>query len=350
MKTVMKKLRLVNRWSILPLGGVIVFAASMAIGVSMRQAPQAIGQSEYFIYLPLVLNGAGRADLFNPDPITRPSMTPEPSDVPMTEAPTESPTFPPTATGNPTPTATPSGDGKISGRLLFNREPAFEGLGIDFGPGLFLQRCVGAACETVDKTGVVGEEGLFEFKNPPSLEAGGHYSVLWKNVELDGLFGTPDYIGRWESLPIEDYAVGDQVELPDIEISNIELLFPENDIHYTLPVEYKWTARSSAPGEGYLWSLFRNCAEWDRQAPGDFYRSANLGRRNTYTVAAPPPRYEILEKYCWYVYVEDHERGTGWSFYRYKTMWLGFLELMSGWAPARQRGSVCASNCRWETS
>lgn len=309
-------------------------AGMAALGASAPAAPVAIGQSEYAIHLPLVMKGAARSDLFKPDPVTPPSATPEPTEPLETAAPTETATFPPTATENPTPTATPAGDGRIAGRLLYDREPAFEGLGIDFGPGLYLQRCTGASCVTVDQTGVVGDEGRFAFNNPPALEPGDHYSVLWKNVELDGLFGTPDYIGRWESLPIESYAAGDVVELPDIEIDNIELLFPENDIHYTLPVEYRWTARSSAPRETYVWTLYRSCAEWDRQAPGDYYRSANLGHRNTYTVAAPPPRHEILELYCWYVYVEDDERGTGWTFYRYKTMWLGFFELMRGWAPS----------------
>ncbi len=328
-----KTMRSGNRWSLFPLGVGVVFAAVFAFSLSTPRVPHAVGQSEYFIHLPLVLKGAERSDLFKPVPVTRPSATPEPTEVLVTETPTESATFPPTATENPTPTATPSGDGMIAGRLLFNREPAFEGLGIDFGPGLFLQRCTGGECEPIDKTGVVGDEGRFEFHSPPGLVAGQQYSVLWKNVELDGLFGTPDYIGRWESLPIEGYTAGTVVELPDIEIANIELLFPENDIHYTLPVEYRWTARSSAPRETYVWALFRNCQEWDRQSPGDFYRSANLGHRNTYTVAAAPPRYEILEKYCWYVYVEDDESGTGWSFYRYKTLWLGFLEMMRGWAP-----------------
>ena len=327
-----------GRWFLIPFSGGVLAAgllgaALLAFGALAPAIPSALSQTEYAIHLPLVLKGAQRSDLFRPDPVTRPIATPLPTDIPMTDTPTATGTFPPTATERPTATSTPSGDGMIAGRLLFEGKPAFEGLGIDFGPGLFLQRCKGMACAPVDKTGVVGDGGRYEFNNPPGLAEGEHYTVLWTNVELDGLFGTPDYIGRWESRPIEEYAAGEVVELPDIEISNIELNFPQNDVHYTLPVEYRWTSRSAAPRESYVWTLYRNCAEWDRQNPGDFYRSPSLGHRTTHLVSAPPPRYEILEKYCWYVYAEDDEAGTGWSFYRYKTQWLGFFELMSGWSP-----------------
>ena len=319
--------------NILLISGALVMTALLAFGAAAPETPSVLGQSEYFIHMPLSFRGAERTDLFKPPPISLPSATPVPTERLVTDTPTVTATFPPTATENPTPTSTPAGDGMIAGRLLVDKEPAWEGLGIDFGPGLFLQVCEASECTVVDKTGVVGDNGRYEFHNPPVLLPGQAYTVLWKNVELDGLFGTPDYIGRWESQPIETYAAGEVVDVPDIELSNIELIFPENDIHYTLPVEYKWKVRSAAPRENYVWALYRNCLEWDRQAEGDFYRSRRLGHRNTHNVNSPPPGYRILDKYCWYVYVEDDERGTGWSFFRYKTMWLGFFELMDGWRP-----------------
>jgi len=298
------------------------------VPVALAQAPDAA-----LLHLPLVWSDLAIGGFAKPataQPTDEPTGTPPPS---AEASPTTSATFPPTATDEPTPTATPAGEGSISGRLLVGGDPAPIGLGVDLGPALLLLRCnPGLPCEPFDRAGVEDGDGRYEFRDPPSVEPSGYYQVQWHNYTAGGVFGSQEYLGRWHGRRIVGFTAGDEVELADIELTNLELEFPPNDIHYSLPVEYRWAVRREAPSESYRWSLYSSCEEVDREA-GDFYRTASLGHRATHTVNAPPPGYRMLEKYCWYVHIDDGERGSGWSFYRYKTMWLGFIELMSGWRP-----------------
>ena len=308
--------------------GLVATAASYAAHLG-PESPRVHGQDEVFIHLPLVMRGAGRADFFKPDPIILPT---EPAG---TATPSATSTFPATATQPPTPTVTPAGDGKITGRLLFAGEPAWEGLGIELGPGLFLLRCdAGAAmstCERLDKTGVVGEEGFYAFNNPPSLGTGQVYIVHWRNETLDGLFNDDNYVGAWYSKPIPVYSAGDEIAVEDVELENFLLTGPSKGTGYGgLPWTFTWDPRTGED-ETYKWSICDCCGEGEireREDPDNWrWQSRSVGRRGAYTMNSHPPgsRIGIEFKYCWYVQADLDAGGHIWSNERWLLWWF-FLD------------------------
>lgn len=311
-------------------------AGLLAAGAAYRhhaaaRVPAAHGQDEYAIHMPLVLDGALRTDLVKPPPVMRPTETEAPTEPAETAAPTATATFPPTATEPPTPTATAAGDGKITGRLLVGGEPAWEGLGIELGPGLFLQRCAdGAAmetCERIDKTGVVGDEGRYTFSNPPALAPGDVYVVHWRNESLNGLFNDDAYVGAWYSKPIRGYAPGETYEVEDVEIENFLLTGPSKGTGYSgLPWEFTWDVRTGED-ETYKWTICDCCGDGEIAERENMSRwrwqSPSVGRRGSYLMTSHPPgsRIGIEYKYCWFVQADLGAGGTIWSNERWLLWW-----------------------------
>lgn len=287
--------------------------------------------AEAWIYLPLV---ASRADLAalptSRPPATRtaPPPTGMPTVRPSATVPPDPPTLPPTATDEPTPTATSAAGGAITGRLLVGGEPAAEGLGEGFGPGLFLIRCgpgkSGTQCPRIARTSVAGDEGRYRFESPPALGPGEYYQVYWLNETYEDLFGIEEWLGAWFSRRIVDYAPGQEVAVEDIELANIFLTRPTHGTGFGgLPITFGWDTRQ---GDEYEYVLCDCCGDGLhlRESGRPNYHSPSLGNRGTYELSSYPPGFQIgiEHKYCWYV----HVRGSGGSYgMSYETRMLWFF-------------------------
>ncbi len=332
--------------------GLLAACTSYALSVG-PDAPAAHGQDEVFIHLPLVMRRAERTDLFKPAPITVPTEPVRPTEPIETATASPTATFPATATDSPPPTLTPTGDGMITGKLLVGGEPAWEGLGFELGPGLFLQRCAADAamstCERIDKTGVVGDEGEYAFHNPPSLAAGDIYVVHWRNESLNGLFNDDNYVGAWYSKPIRGYSAGETNTVEDVEIKNFLLTGPSKGTGYSgLPWEFTWDVRAGED-ETYKWTICDCCGEGEIAERENLSRwrwqSPSVGRRGAYLMNSHPPgsRIGIEYKYCWFVQADPGAGGTIWSNERWLLWWF-FLDAFDDFGlvdtadwPARMR-------------
>jgi hypothetical protein len=293
------------------LASLVLVASS---GPRLWAAPAAQQQGEATLYLPMTLRNADGSQTYKP-PAKSP--TPAPTATPTREA---SPTVMPTFTPEPTPTPTQLAEtGTIHGRYVVEDEPLLPGFGAPGFPQIELRLLEGTELEGIKvANAIVGEDGRFEFVNPPALGGNQSYQVWWLN---DSLLGVETWVARWFSRKIIDFGDGEDVDLGTMEIGDVRLgPSPGNDIHYSLPTTYEWHPRDSRPDEIYKWALYESCLEDDRRTGA--YFTPSLGHVDTYILGGPPRGFRINEKYCWYVWIDDAEFGTGWSFYRWKTLWL----------------------------
>lgn len=277
------------------------------------------------VHLPFVWRGAERADLpaapaapTAPPPTAPPAASATPTDVPPTDEPTVEPTAPPTPTS-----VKPMGT--IRGRYVKRGQPLPPGYGADSLPQIELRvRSGGTGAWRKVANAVIGEDGAYAFESPPPLQDDQVYQVWWINDETTILF---DYeaLGRWYSRSItpDALAAGADIDLGTVELRDLELKWPENDIHYSLPHDYRWETRDEVPTENYRWSLYKTCTDAQERFPPGSHRSSSLGHVNKIFISSPPQGFKMDERYCWYVTIEDSEqRGSGWTYFRYKTIFL----------------------------
>jgi hypothetical protein len=142
------------------------------------------------------------------------------------------------------------------------------------------------------------------------------YQVWWMNI--DPLIGR-EFLYDWRSRRVTDYQAGEEVDLGAMEIGNLLLKEPCNDCHQTLPITYKWEVRDNRT-DVYRWSLIQQCGD-PAQRP-NAWQSQPLGHRGTFTLASPPPGFRHEVRYCWFIHIEDGQRGTGTSYEQYVTAFL----------------------------
>lgn len=280
------------------------------------------------VHLPFVWRGVDRAALPPaPDAPVAPPPTAPPATAAATAEPTAvPPTEPPTAepTALPTPTAVKP-MGAIRGRYIKRGQPLPPGYGGDSLPQIELRVRSGASGSWRKvANAVVGEDGAYAFEAVPPLADDQIYQVWWINDETTILFDH-ECLGRWYSRSItpDRLADGQDVDLGTVELRDLELRFPENDIHYSLPHDYRWETRDEVPTENYRWTLYKTCTDAQERFPPGSHRSSSLGHKGVIHISSPPQGFKMDERYCWYVTIEDNEgRGSGWSYYRYKTIFL----------------------------
>jgi hypothetical protein len=245
---------------------------------------------------------------------------------------------PPTRTPEPTETPTPEGGAvTVSGRLLENDQPAAEGLGSGTGgPGLFLRQCSGneTTCQILGRTGV-DNAGRYRFQVAVDLQPGDFLQVVWRNeygtygnYELGGM---ATMLGQWAGPHITQASAGDKIEMPDIEISGIDLLAPTKGTGFSgdpspFPIDFVWSPWAG-PVQRYKWSICRCCQMLDQRVTA---HQANTGTSTGYQLADFPPgtRTDPNDKLCWYIHVDmAGSRGWGQSF-EARMMWF-FLEVFT---------------------
>jgi hypothetical protein len=319
-----------------------VVVAALAVWAIVGGASGAAAQDEdVLLYLPLGWNEVSRGDLEPPGPVPVPtrstSQTPATQPATVTPEATVSPTpsatgtvlvppsITPLATDTPTPTqvADPS---KIEGKITVDGDPLPEGYGLPFFPQIELRHCAGfAEHECVGDEWLVVDRavsqagGHFEFDNPAPLDEGDAYQVWWRN-DLDGEFqGTDLFLHRWWSLPVLKVDAGDTVDVGVFEVADLKLREICHDCSQSLPIVFKWDARSNR-SEVYYWSLFRGCGDVTKRHTA--YRTRSLGHAAKYEMVQPPPGFRLNEKYCWYPFIDDGENGTGWPFHDWRVTFL----------------------------
>jgi hypothetical protein len=314
-----------RRSSLILLVVLAALVAATAVALRVEAAPEAsaaLDEGGVSAFMPMLARRARFDDLATPviaTPAPTKTDTPQPS---PTQEPSPTIHVPPTNTPLPSVTPTAAVAGVIRGRLTRNGEPLDPGLGDGFGPGLFLQRCSVAdegadeVCDVVGRTGVV-DDGRYEFRVPEPLAEGEYYQMVWRNE--DGTFGdyetigAPLWLGAWYGPRIETFEAGDEVEIPEIELANMQLLGPSHGTGYQgWPWLFTWE-RWAGDGGSYRWGIGDCCSNLDQRK--DVYR-ANAGKKPEYLLQGLPPGLTYNEKYCWFAEVDaGEERGYGQSFH-----------------------------------
>lgn len=299
----------------------VVLGMTLVHGPADPTAGQEPAQSEFLAHLPLVVRGADRSGLPRPPVVV---FTATPTTVVGTPTPSPDPTEPPSQTPTPTdtplpPTATPEPGGRVVGRLLVNKEPAVEGLGL-YGPALWLKRCRGPECSIVGRTGVLGQEGSYAFENVPALPEGSFYQVTWQNEDASGdVYGHPELLGSWYGPRITQFDGQGDVSGGDIELLDISLLRPTHGTGFQgLPIPFEWRARGF--DEIYRWALMRGCGLMESRKQ-TVILTESLGRGTKYELNRYPPGvvWGNDNMYCWFVRLETPD-GYGESYYA-RMMW-----------------------------
>ncbi|MEO8083325.1 MAG: hypothetical protein ABI780_05840 [Ardenticatenales bacterium] len=305
--------------------------------LAARTALDADDEMNVHLYLPLVWRGVDRDALPSapeaPDgpTATRPIVA---TWTPTTDVPTEIPTAIATAEPTEIPTAVPSptplkpAAGTIHGRYLDNGTPLSPGFGTEGISQIELRMRDGSTGSWRKVANAVTvEDGAYAFPSPPMLEEDQAYQVWWVNDDVLVPLVNSSLLGRWYSRSItpDQMADGADVDLGTAELRDIELTFPGNDVHYSLPHEYRWKTRDEQASESYRWTLYKACNDLNERFPPGSSRTPSLGHVGKVMISSPPSGYQENVEYCWYVYIEDGLRGSGWSYYRYKTMFLSAL-------------------------
>lgn len=300
----------------------------LAIGLA-GGAHRVVAEDSVRVYLPHALRAVSvesrpTAVAVTPLPTVAtavPSGTPRPTETQVPPPPTITPR--PSSTPEPTEPLTPS---SITGHFVFEGEPLPEGYGQPDGPQIELRRCRsadGTVCplagwERVAAT-TTDDVGAVVFRSPAPLDEGELYQVWWVNDDTDDVQGDSRLLKRWWSRVVEDFGPGDQIDLGVFDVTDLRNKAICHDCGQTLPITFEWHARSRA-SESYRWSLFRGCGDDTRREGA--WRTAPLGHVSKYTLESPPPGFREDEKYCWFVFIDDGENGTGWPFFDWRVTFL----------------------------
>ncbi len=256
------------------------------------------------------------------EPAGTPTETLAATPTPTLEVPVE------TATATVAPTRRPA-QGRIRGRCTVDGKPLFEGYGVPPYPQIQLRRGAAGVWERVANA-TTDSQGYFEFLNPPALESGEVYQVWWVNEDSEESAGDWTLLGRWWSRMIPQFGDGADVDVGVFELADLEYQSPCNDCHQTPPITYVWRPRAHQT-DAYRWSLHQRCGDVGDKLNRS-YRTESLGHGNSYTTG-PPPGFQFDRRYCWYIYIEDGQNGTGWPYFEWVTAYLSGASASrwSGW-------------------
>jgi hypothetical protein len=217
----------------------------------------------------------------------------------------------------------------ITGKLMVEGEPAPLGLGMPIGPALFLRKCSAGECENVDRTGVVDEDGTYEFHEPAPLSSGEYYQVFWYNESSDVTVGYENWLGSWYGPRITEVKGGEVIDGGDYELADLKLTSPTHGTGFSgLPIPFKWQARKIEVGS-YRWGICECCQTLDQRL--DAWLTQSLGTGTEYEMESYPPNTRVDgTKYCWFIRIQTAD-GYGeswhirmlWFFY----VWEGMAKL-----------------------
>jgi hypothetical protein len=304
-----------------PRTALLLLAATIPAFVALELAgARAEGELPVHAYLPLALHAVRMDQLPTAvavSPTTSATQTSEP-----TATATATIYVPPSATPEPSATPTEELGATITGLLAVDHQPLWEGTGDGIGPGLFLQRCPAAgACTLVART-AVDAEGRYTFKVAEPLGPGEWYQVVWWNstetVQDFELEGADLYLGRWFGPRITDLDQDAVVDVPLVDLGDIELLSPTAGTGFQgFPIPFSW-ARWPGGAGSYRWSLCR-CCQTKGQRDGSY--QVSVGGVTSFELTGLPRGFSWDERYCWYIQVDmGAERGYGESF-AVRMMW-----------------------------
>jgi hypothetical protein len=302
-------------------------ACGLALAVTAQASRQTAAQPGApdgpRVYLPLAVHAVSAERLPTPAAATplAPTATRRPTETPVTPPPTFTPL--PTWTPEPTEPPVPS---LIEGHIVFDGDPLPEGFGSPGGPQIELRLCESEGGQPCPLEGwrraaaaMTDKAGRFAFRSPPPLTEGQLYQVWWVNDDTPDAWGDSRFLNRWWSRVVDAFGPGDTVDLGTFDVTDLKYKFPLHDMLHSLPIPFRWTARSNRH-EKYRWSLFRGCGDIANREKA--YRTPLLGHASDYELTAPPPGFRLEEKYCWYIFIEDGSNGTGWPFFDWRITFL----------------------------
>jgi hypothetical protein len=266
------------------------------------------------IYLPFGLDAAGMEAV----PTVRVLPPPTRQVATSPPLPTEAP--PPTFT--PVPSASPTaedGGATITGRLTIDGEPALEGLGEGFGPGLLVRECFAdGRCRQIART-AIDAQGVFRFRVPVPPPDNGFYQVVWLNEAADSgseFTGADLWAGSYYSRELRVLNPGDAVDLGRMEIADIILTNPTANGLGGLPHLFTWDARKSETGD-YRWAICNTpCQNMADREEKTFYTTPGLGRPQ-WLMDRHPPGSRVGQDflYRWYVRADAPDGGHAESYH-----------------------------------
>jgi hypothetical protein len=237
-------------------------------------------------FMPQALNNASKNNITPPPP---PTSTPGGPTATATNTGTA-----PTATA----TSTSPSQGSIYGIV---REAGLPASGVDLA--LRHYDAGTALWSTVAQT-TTGANGGFAFTNPPALDAGDSYYVLYRNDALQ--------IGRlwlWQTRYLASYTAGQTVHIGDFDIADVQLLNPPPFASISLPATFSWLPRSATPTDSYSFSIYDELVETTE------FITLPLGYVGSYTLQSFPTDFTSGVEYLWdvYVFTPDFDLNSPWT-------------------------------------
>ncbi|MCB9419843.1 MAG: hypothetical protein H6667_08565 [Ardenticatenaceae bacterium] len=168
---------------------------------------------------------------------------------------------------------------------------SFGSLGLWADVSLDLRFFNGSEWSTIAST-TTDENGVYSFKNMPSLQAGQRYYIRFLNTEASG------YLYTWRTLPITAYQAGQEVHAGDFNIVDINLIAPYSGAQMYLPLEFRWHLRGGLLTDSYEFNLFE-----PQTSTPYFYTDPPLGFVDRYTLASLPTGFHYNTWYLWDVWV-----------------------------------------------
>ena len=197
--------------------------------------------------------------------------------------------------GDATPQAPASlADVGIYGHLLANGTPVAN-MPLEL-------RQYNSSADTSVATATTDANGYYLFTNTLSLPSGYAYYVRFGPNTTN-----PAYVSAWYGPDVTAYTAGQLVFGGDLEIADISLQSPPNNVTTSLPATFTWSRRN-ATSDSYRWYM----------ADTSFtqrWRTGPLGYVNQFTLTNLPSGAAYDTPYCWYVAVSEGSSGSGYSFY-----------------------------------
>jgi hypothetical protein len=183
----------------------------------------------------------------------------------------------------------------------------------------------GAAWSTIAST-MTDSDGIYSFKNVPSLQPGQRYYVRYLNTANQAFLYT------WHTRPITVYSAGQQVHAGDFNIAGLDLVAPYSGADEDFPVEFSWWLRSGQITDSYELNLFE-----PQTGSPYFYTDPPLGFVSSYTLPSLPPGFRYDRWYVWnlWVYGPDGDLEGDWGI-SYWSHFIRFFYVPQGEAASLQ--------------
>lgn len=191
----------------------------------------------------------------------------------------------------------------ISGRILLDGV-ATPGVGVQLTRINFC----GNPADVVIASTMSAADGSYRFANMAALSGQDVFCVRYVNPST-----TDDSrLGRAYSEAIFSFDSAGQALVDDLEISNIDYIFPSNNDRRTLPLDFVWTRRASSTSDSYRLQILEVSDQSVAQ------QSPALGYVGQITLTGLAANVNVGTPYLWRIIAELPGGALAIPFYSYR--------------------------------